>query len=155
MSAATVREAGVGDLSGILALYRELRPHDTVLPESIAQARLAELVARPDIHLFVCDADGTLAATCMLAIIPNLATAARPFGVIEHVVTLQAHRRRGYAQQVMQHALAHAWSKGCYKVMLLSGAQRPEAHRFYQALGFDGDVERGFVVKPVTGGRVS
>jgi GNAT superfamily N-acetyltransferase len=146
--AATLREAEAGDLGGILALYRELRPHDPVLPESTAQAKLAELIARSDIHLFVCDADGTLAATCMLAIVPNLATAGRPFGIIEHVVTLQAQRRRGYAQQVMKHALAHAWSRDCYKVMLLSGAQRPEAHRFYEALGFNGDVERGFVVKP-------
>jgi GNAT superfamily N-acetyltransferase len=146
--AVTLREAEAGDLGGILALYGELRPHDPVLPEPVAQAKLEELIARPDVHLFVCDADGTLASTCMLAIIPNLATAARPFGVIEHVVTLGALRRRGYAQQVLRHALAHAWSKGCYKVMLLSGAQRPEAHRFYEALGFNGDVERGFVVKP-------
>lgn len=151
--AATLREAEAGDLAGILALYRELRPHDPVLPESVAQAKLAELIARPDIHLFVCDADGTLAATCMLAIIPNLATAARPFGVIEHVVALAAQRRQGHARQVMQHALKHAWAKGCYKVMLLSGAQRTEAHRFYAALGFSGDVERGFVVKPVDGSR--
>lgn len=152
--AATVREARAGDLAGILALYRELRPLDPVLPEATAQAKLAELIARPDVHLFVCDAGGTLTATCMLAIIPNLATGARPFGLIEHVVTLAARRRNGYARQVMRHALEHAWSRDCYKVMLLSGEQRPEAHRFYEALGFRGDVERGFVVKPASAGRL-
>jgi GNAT superfamily N-acetyltransferase len=152
--AATLREARAGDLAGILALYGELRPHDPVLPEATAQAKLAEIIGRPDVHLFVCDAGGVLAATCMLAIIPNLASGARPFGVIEHVVTLAARRRSGYARQVMQHALAHAWSRGCCKVMLLSGEQRPEAHRLYEALGFRGDIERGFVVKPVSGGKL-
>jgi len=32
--------------------------------------------------------------------------------------------------------------------MLLSGAQRKEAHKLYESVGFDGDVERGFVAKP-------
>jgi hypothetical protein len=33
------------------------------------------------------------------------------------------------------------------EVILLSGAQRIEAHRAYEAVGFRGDVERGFVAK--------
>jgi hypothetical protein len=38
----------------------------------------------------------------------------------------------------------------CCKVVLLSGAQRVEAHRVYEAIGFSGEVERGFVIKPPT-----
>jgi GNAT superfamily N-acetyltransferase len=84
----------------------------------------------------------------MLATVPSLANGARPFGLIEHVVTLSAHRKRGYARLVLEHAIQLAWSKGCCKVMLLSGALRADAHRLYQSVGFDGDVERGFVIKP-------
>ena len=58
------------------------------------------------------------------------------------------HDGRGIGRALIAHALEFAWQQGCYKVMLLSGAQRAEAHRVYLALGFDGDVERGFVVKP-------
>jgi hypothetical protein len=32
--------------------------------------------------------------------------------------------------------------------MLLSGVQREEAHALYESLGFRGDIERGFVIKP-------
>jgi GNAT superfamily N-acetyltransferase len=86
----------------------------------------------------------------MLASVPNLASSARPFAVIEHVVTLAAHRRRGYARLVLEYALAKAWSRGCCKVMLLSGSQRTEAHKLYESVGFLGDVERGFVAKPAS-----
>jgi GNAT superfamily N-acetyltransferase len=83
----------------------------------------------------------------MLAIVPNLASGARPFGIIEHVVTLQEFRRRGHARRVLEHALKLAWSRHCYKVVLLSGADRTEAHRLYESAGFNGGVERGFVAK--------
>jgi GNAT superfamily N-acetyltransferase len=108
---------------------------------------LENLIQRPDIDLLVCEANGVLAATCQLALVPNLASGARPFGIIEHVVTLAEHRRFGYASLVLKHALETAWSKGCYKVMLLSGAQRSEAHKLYESVGFVGGIERGFVAR--------
>lgn len=136
------------DLDGILALYAELRPHDPALPAGVARQTLAQFIARNDLHLVVCESDGLLVSTCMLAIIPNLGSGARPFGVIEHVITLHAHRQRGHARRVLQHALALAWAARCCKVMLLSGAQRTGAHRLYESVGFAGDIERGFVAKP-------
>jgi GNAT superfamily N-acetyltransferase len=152
------------DLAGVLALYRVLRPHDPVLPQAAADAKWAELLARDDIRLVVAQAEQgsvfaqvgnqdalanapQLGATCMIALVPNLATAGQPFAVIEHVVTLPECRGQGLGRAVMQHALDFAWARGCYKVMLLSGAQRVDAHRLYEGLGFRGDVERGFVAK--------
>jgi hypothetical protein len=32
-------------------------------------------------------------------------------------------------------------------VVLLSGSYRINAHKFYESLGFDGDLKRGFVIK--------
>ena len=48
----------------------------------------------------------------------------------------------------MKYALDLAWANNCCKVVLLSGAQRVEAHRLYESLGFKGGIERGSVVKP-------
>lgn len=144
----TIRRAELNDLPGILALYRELRPHDPQLDADTARAVFSGLVAREDIHIVVCEVDRVLVATCMLAIIPNLASGAQPFAVIEHVVTLSALRGRGYGRRVLLHALDLAWSHRCCKVMLLSGAQRTEAHRLYESVGFVGNVEMGFVAKP-------
>ena len=146
-SACQTRGARDGDLDGILALYRELRPQD---PEPLPNARKVfdRMLARDDVRILVCEVDGRLVSTCMLALIPNLASGTRPIGLLEHVVTLAAHRGHGYARRVLEHALSVAWQANCCKVMLLSGAQRDDAHRLYESVGFTGDVERGFVVKP-------
>jgi GNAT superfamily N-acetyltransferase len=87
----------------------------------------------------------------MLAMVANLASGGRPIGLVEHVVTLEPFRGRGLARAVLGFALDLAWSRNCCKVMLLSGLQRKEAHRLYEAVGFRGDVERGFVAKPLGG----
>ncbi len=138
------RLARAADFDGVLALYRELRPGDA----PIEKAAFERVLNDASLGLVVCEHQGALAATCMLAVVQNLASGGRPFGVIEHVVTLPAFRRRGLAREALRHALGLAWARGCYKVMLLSGAGRGEAHRLYESVGFRGDLERGFVAKP-------
>ena len=54
----------------------------------------------------------------------------------------------GIGTKLMRHALGVAWGEGCYKVMLLSGARREEAHRFYEGLGFRWDSKVGFIAVP-------
>lgn len=148
MEQSQIRLATIDDLPGVLALYKELRPHDPELSHDNATRLWDEILKNSDVHVFVCDVEGQLASSCMLAVVPNLASGGRPFGIVEHVITLARFRRRGLAQIVLKSALAFAWSRRCYKVVLLSGAQRLEAHKLYEAVGFRGDIERGFVAKP-------
>lgn len=142
-----IRFARPEDLLAMLRLYRELRPQDPVLPPKVAASRWADVLADANIRVVVADVAGELASTCMIVLVPNLASGGRPFAVIEHVVTLNSHRGRGLGRAVMQQALDFAWSREACKVMLLSGVQRPEAHRLYESVGFRGDTERGFVAK--------
>lgn len=143
-----VRFAEYGDLQSVLRLYKELRPQDPALDAQDAAVKWRELLDQPHIRIVVAEVQESLAATCMIALVANLASGGRPFAVIEHVVTLPQFRGRGLARATMQYALEFAWSQNCCKVMLLSGVQRSEAHRLYESLGFRGDVERGFVIKP-------
>lgn len=141
------RRARPGDMDAVLALYRELRPHDPPLPEATA-AHLWETVHDgPGSFIFVCEDENSIGATCMLALVDHLASGGRPIGLVEHVITAAPSRRKGMAQACLRLALSDAWQRGCCKVLLLSGAQRTEAHRLYARVGFDGDVERGFVIK--------
>jgi len=121
---AVIRECREQDLAGLLGLYAELRPRDPVLTPSVARAALRQLLA-----------------------IPTLTNGGRPFAIIEHVVTASAFRRQGLSQQVLAQALTLAWELDCYKVMLLSGEGREEAHRLYEKLGFKAGIEKGFVIK--------
>ncbi|MCX7010910.1 MAG: GNAT family N-acetyltransferase [Kiritimatiellaeota bacterium] len=145
-----VRRARLRDLDGLVALYRELRPHDPVLSRLQVTRVLKRLLANNNTRLVVCEVGEILAATCMLGVVPSLAVGGRPFGIIKHVVTLPDFRRLGLARAVLEFALKLAWKRGCYKVMLLSGAQRPEAHQLYRAVGFRGGAEVAFVAKPAS-----
>lgn len=153
MESPVVRFAESRDLNGVLALYKALRPHDPELTAQQAEATWRELLAQSHIRVVVAQSEGTLASTCMVALVTNLANGGRPFGVIEHVITLPEFRGRGLARATLQHALDFAWSRSCCKVMLLSGMQRQEAHALYESLGFRGDIERGFVIKPASAAR--
>ncbi len=151
IAAPVVRVATCDDLSSVQALYAELRPDDPVLLPEQARSLWHQIVEDPHVHVVVAEIGGRLAATCMLATVPNLASGGRRIGIIEHVITAAAFRRRGLAGRVLRHALAMAWAQRCCKVLLLSGMQRPEAHALYESVGFRGDVERGFVAKPPPG----
>ena len=71
----------------------------------------------------------------------------RPYAVIENVVTRKERRREGHGQGLMAALIEACWERGCYKIMLLSGLARPEAHRFYEEVGFDRRAKQAFVLR--------
>lgn len=102
----------------------------------------------------VAEADDRLISTCVLVIVPNLTRGARPYGLIENVVTHPSYRGRGIGTRLLQHALDSAWRRNCYKVMLLTGSRREETLRFYELAGFQRNVKTGFVAYPPGVGQV-
>jgi GNAT superfamily N-acetyltransferase len=145
----SIRDLKQGDLPLLLELYRHLHPVDDPLPEA---ARLdsiwQEIQANPRLRCVGLFVEGTLVSSCQLAVIPNLTRGARPYGLIENVVTHADHRRRGHGRAVLAHALELAFMAGCYKVMLLTGRQDEATLGFYEACGFDRRSKQGFVARP-------
>jgi len=147
-----IRRATATDMDAVLELYKVLRPGDPPLDPGRAAQLWAAVHDGPQSVVVVCEHEGRVGATCMLALVANLASGGRPIGLIEHVITSPSLRRRGLAEACLRFAVDEAWRRDCCKVVLLSGVQRPEAHRVYERVGFDGDAERGFVIKrPVHG----
>jgi GNAT superfamily N-acetyltransferase len=132
------------DLPGILALYRELDPTDPAIDAGRAASVWAEVCASDRFAYFVALDGNTVASTANVSIIPNFTRGGRPFAIVENVVTDSRCRRRGIGRRVMEAAIDFARKRGCYKVVLLSGAARAEAHRFYESLGFSGSAKKGF-----------
>lgn len=142
-----IRRARESDREAVLSLYRELRPNDPELPAGQTSELWASVNEAPRSQIIVAEHEGGICATCMLSLISNIASGGRPIGFIEHVITASAFRRQGLAEACLRFAIEMAWESGCCKVVLLSGSQRPEAHRVYEKIGFNGDVEKGFVIK--------
>jgi GNAT superfamily N-acetyltransferase len=134
---AQVRYATSSDLPGLLALYRELVSDDPELTPDQALPIWEDLSSSsPMARIVVADRDGTVAATCMIVIVPNLTRGGRSFALIENVVTLATMRRQGLATAVLRFAQDAAWQAGCYKIMLSSGSRVEATLRFYENAGF-------------------
>ena len=81
-----IREANASDLNALLALYLDL--HETRLPDADrAEAAWRKILADPDHHVLVYELDGEIVSSCVCAVIPNLTRNARPYALIENVVT--------------------------------------------------------------------
>ena len=87
--------------------------------------------------------------SCTLTVIPNLTRGCRSYGVIENVVTHASPTAiKGYGKAILAQALSHAWSVGCYKVMLLTGRKTQTTFKFYESVGFDRHGKQAFIAKP-------
>ena len=113
-----------------------LNPSDPEMTTEEADTAFATMLAQPGLTVFLATEGGEAVATATLQIVPNLTRAARPYALIENVVTLETRRGRGYGRAVVRHAVEVAFAANCYKVMLLTGRQRPEVHAFYESCGF-------------------
>ena len=147
MVEANIRPATSDDLPGVLILYRQLNPDDPVLDLAVAEPVWATLLSSGLTTPFVVEIEGLLVASCTLAIVPNLSRGARPYGVIENVVTSSDHRRTGLGRAVLQAALDKAWEADCYKVLLATGSRRESTLRFYEGAGFQRDAKTYFEVR--------
>jgi GNAT superfamily N-acetyltransferase len=146
-----IREIRKSELQDLLRLYEHLHRSDAPLPAThVVNSVWAAIQGNPDLKCFGVFVDDVLASSCTLSVIPNLTRGCRPYGIIENVVTAPAFRRKGFGRAVLRHALEHAWSRNCYKVMLLTGSKKEETFRFYESAGFDRQAKQAFVAKPQT-----
>ena len=142
-----IREAKPSDLDALLKLYLDL--HETRVPEDSPRLREAwsRILADPGHHIVVCEADGQVVSSCVCVVIPNLTRGARPYALVENVVTHRSCRRRGYATQCLARAREIAEAAGCYKLMLLTGAKDAATLDFYRHAGYDDGEKTGFILR--------
>ncbi|MFN4275807.1 MAG: GNAT family N-acetyltransferase [Ferrovibrio sp.] len=135
-SAPPIRQARRADLSALLDLYRQLHAGDPPIDLDRAKQAFDAMLGQPGLTVFVAEADGRPAATCTLIVVPNLTRGARPYGLIENVVTDAGFRSRGFGRTVLKAAISAAWRQDCYKVMLMTGRSDEATLRFYEHSGF-------------------
>ncbi|AUH63927.1 GNAT family N-acetyltransferase [Paracoccus zhejiangensis] len=133
----TIRRAIKADIPQLLELYRHLIPGDEQPTEAQAGDAFARFLTYAGSAIFLGELNDVLVASCALVVVPNLTRGAKPFGLIENVVTHSDHRNCGYGRQILDAASESAWASGCYKVMLMTGSQKPSTLSFYLAAGFE------------------
>jgi GNAT superfamily N-acetyltransferase len=149
-----VRHIHKNELDDLLDLYAHhlfSAPDAPLPPRDHIEKMWNEITNNSMLHYFVVEVGDKIVATCTISIIPNFTRGARPYGVIENVVTHADYRGRGLAKALFKHTLDFAWSQNCYKVMLLSGKDRQAAHGLYESVGFSKNEKVGYIAKPPKG----
>ena len=140
-----VREAVEGDLPGLLELYLHL--HEDRVPELTGAVSEAwkKIMADEDHHVIVDEVDGRLVSSCVCVVVPNLTRNARPYALVENVVTHADYRRQGRASACLDAARRIARDAGCYKMMLMTGSKSPRTLDFYRKCGYNDRDKTAFV----------
>ncbi|WP_224387306.1 GNAT family N-acetyltransferase [Pseudonocardia sp. ICBG1293] len=139
MGELVLRPATVDDLPAVVAMLA-----DDVLgaaresPDDLAPYRTAFAALDPDPnqHLVVATRDDAVIGTLQLTIIPGLSRRGTVRAQIEGVRVHADERGTGLGTELFRWAVSEARRCGAHLVQLTSDAQRPDAHRFYEKLGF-------------------
>lgn len=139
-----IHEATQNNLEGLLALYSHLHTEEPPTPEQALTA-WHTIMADPNHHVLLGVAQGQVVSSCVLVVIPNLTRSARPYGLVENVVTHPDFRGGGRATALLKRAVSIAAEKNCYKVMLLTGRKDAATQSFYRGAGFNSEDKTAFI----------
>lgn len=143
-----IRKATEGDFHEVMRLYRQLQPDDPVLADGRDREVFHRILETDGLYIFVLACGGRIYSTCYLNVIPNITRSARPYAIIENVLTDEPARGCGFGKRLMKHTLEFAWSKGCYKAMIQAGSRQESTHAFYRSCGFSANDKVGYVARP-------
>lgn len=140
--AVTIEVAGREDLPaiiGILATDRLFGARDTTDPAALPDYERAfdAIAADPRLTLYVARRNGEVVGTFQLVLFHALLRHGALIAIAEAVHVRPDTRGLGIGQAMMDFAIAEAKRRGAASIQLTSNKKRPDAHRFYERIGFE------------------
>lgn len=141
MSNVHYRRAAAKDVPVIVALLADdilgaAREVSASGSNSIYYSAFAEIDADLNQYLCVVEDAGQVIGTLQLSFIPGLARGGTKRGQIEAVRITSDRRREKLGGAMFAWAIEECRSRGCSLIQLTTDKARPDAHRFYDRLGF-------------------
>jgi len=137
----TFRKARETDLPAIVGMLADDdlgRTREGPLEEGSRYHRAFHaLDADPNQFLCVAETGGEVVGTLQLTFIPGLSRGGATRGQIEAVRVARGHRDAGIGRAMIGWAIAECRARSCALVQLTTDRARPDAHRFYEGLGFE------------------
>ena len=145
------RAATANDIAALVGLLADdplgAQREDSSEPLNPRYVDAFDSIARdPNNELTVVECDGRLAGMLQLTFIPYLTHTGSWRCLIEGVRIGKDFRGQGLGTCFIEWSIARAQQRNCSIVQLTSDKQRPDALRFYEALGFEATHE-GFKLR--------
>lgn len=136
----TATQADLPEIVRMLAddfLGAQRERYENPLPESYLKA-FAEIEADKNNELIVAESGGAIVGTLQLTFTPSISFQGGRRATVESVRVDEPFRGRGIGRELMLYAIERARAANCVSMQLTTNADRPDAHRFYENLGFRG-----------------
>jgi len=132
------RDARREDVPSIVALLADdmLGASRETAPDDAYLAAFDRIAADANNRLIVAEIDGHIAGTMQLTLLPGLSRHGMLRAQIEAVRVAAGQRGQGLGRTMIEWAVEQARGHGCGLVQLTSDKRRPDAIRFYEAMGF-------------------
>jgi GNAT superfamily N-acetyltransferase len=137
-----IRRATRADLPAIIALLADdilgaQRESVSDPPAPVYLAAFERIESDPLTLLLVAELDGAVVGTAQVHILHNLGRQGSTRAQVEAVRIGAAWRSRGLGRQLMEWIAEYARAHGARLIQLTTDKSRPDAHRFYRALGYE------------------
>jgi GNAT superfamily N-acetyltransferase len=142
MAELTYRKAGKADLEAVVALLRDDilgASRETTSVDEGARYHEAFAEIDSDANQFLCVVeDGSeIVGTFQLTLIPGLSRGGSKRAQIEGVRVSRSRRGEKLGEAMFHWAIEYSRAHGCSLMQLTTDKARPDAHRFYERLGFE------------------
>lgn len=121
------------DIDSILVLQKQIYRVDTVSEN--ARKILGKQFKDDTCNVLVARQGDKVIATATIYYI-EVAVRALPYAFLEGLVVSKSKRGHGVGSALFKECIRLARQKNCYKMIFTSGQDRPDAHKFYEKLGF-------------------
>ncbi|MDR7125321.1 GNAT family N-acetyltransferase [Pseudotabrizicola sp. 4114] len=136
----TFRKARADDLAAIVAMLSDDplgQAREAAGDLTPYRAAFADIEADPNQFLCVVEREGAVVGTLQLSFIRGLSRGGAKRGLIEAVRVARECRGMGIGRALFEWAISECLAQGCGMVQLTTDKSRTDAHRFYDALGFE------------------
>jgi len=138
----TMRAALEADLASIVELLADddlgaARENASPAGDDCYRAAFAEIEADPNQFLCVVEDGEQIVGTMQLTFIPGLSRSGAKRGQIEAVRVASDRRGSKLGEAMFAWAISECRARGCSLVQLTTDKARPDAHRFYDRMGFE------------------
>jgi GNAT superfamily N-acetyltransferase len=110
-------------------------------PVAHVAQRIVDCAASGNTAVFVAESAQRIVGVASFHCIP-LFHADGFLGRITSLVVSPGYRQRGIGRLLVAAAEKFAWARGCSRIEVTSGDHRPDAHAFYEHLGYQLDCRR-------------